>query len=266
MSAKGKNKAFDAKKAAAQANDMREAIEEAMDGQYYRAHDGQSLPESLAQDVGEVLGEHASTVASGVCAAQRIADASSTGELQQTAMQAAGELREAVDAVNQGAGLALENPDDVVDIAKGTAEVVMGALDGGMLDVGAEILSETVSDAVPVVGTIRALWRIGWGMGNMACGALSLTVGASVAAIGGAVGAAISPLDDGSLLKSSMDTARDYGVYGGCVTGEGLCETIHGTASVVGQVTGTQIVTIPLGVAAGYGTRACRIMRSPDER
>lgn len=267
MLTKGGKKDSEAqKKAEAQAKDMREAIEETMNGQYYRAHDGQSLPESLAEDVDELLQEHTSTVARGICAAQDIVDASSTGELQQTAMQAAGEVREAVDVARRGAGLALESPGHAVGVAKETAEAFLEVLEDGVLEAGADMLSEAVSDAVPVVGMVRGLWRIGCGMGNVTRGALSLTVSASAVAIGGAAGAAISPLDGGRLLESSMDTAREYGAYGGCLTGEGLCKTLHGTASVVGQVSGTQVVTIPLGIAAGCGARACRNLRTGDER
>ena len=133
------------------------------------------------------------------------------------------------------------------------AASVMGSILYGV----AETVAEEVVDVIPGYGLCVGAWRLAWGSVFTVTGAASVVTGAAIGAVGTVAGVAASPLDGGQLLRGSLEVAGSTAGWGSSVMGQGIFGVVRGTCNVVGQVPGTQVVTMPLGYAAFRGMQGC---------
>ena len=194
-------------------------------------------------------------------------------EVKETTMNAAVVAANGVGKVQKATETAFRDGGDdimdkVVDAATAATETtadvagdVVRTVTESALYECAEEVAEEVMDLIPVYGMFMGAWRLAWGSAYTAVGAASVAVGATVGTVGTVAGAAASPWDGGRLLKDSLKVAKSSAGWGGSVMGQGAFGLVKGTCDVVGQVPGTQVVTMPVGFVAKKASKACKNAR-----
>lgn len=140
-------------------------------------------------------------------------------------------------------------------------DTFQGAITEAIVESGVTLLAEEVADALPLIGICTAAYNLTWGTAYAFAGASNLLSGLAVGVVGCLSGVIASPFDGGKILRLSAKLAQSQAFWGSCVLGEGTFGAIKGAATVVGQVPGTQVVTIPVGVLAKIGSKCCRWLR-----
>lgn len=166
--------------------------------------------------------------------------------------------------VKDGADSAMEAMESVIngddDIDDAVTEVQTDVAIQIAQAAGEEVVEE-VMGAIPVVGLCKGAYNLTKGAGYAAAGTTSVASALTVGVIGGVAGALASPFDGGKLLRSSSNLARSQAAWGGSVLAEGTSGAIKGTANIVGQVPGTQVVSIPTSFVAGQAAKGCQKLR-----
>lgn len=159
------------------------------------------------------------------------------------------------------AGGSVINGDGDIDAVTEVGTDVATQIAQATIEAVGEVVCEELMDAIPGIGLCKGAYNLTWGSAYATAGATSVASGLVVGVLGGLAGAIASPWDDGELLRSSAKLAGSQACWGSSVLGEGTFGAIKGTANIVGQIPGTQIVTIPTSYIAGKGAKGCRTLR-----
>ena len=159
------------------------------------------------------------------------------------------------DKVADAAEAVIETTGNIIgDVAPSAARSILH-------EVAEEVVEEVV-DVIPGYGFCVGAWRLAWGSAYAVTGAASVATGAAIGAVGTVAGVVASPWDGGQILRDSLEVAGSSASWGGSVMGQGTFGVVRGTCNVVGQVPGTQVVTMPLGYAAKKVSEACKDARN----
>lgn len=225
--------------------------------------------DSLANDVEEVASESLQSAGDAIHHSLKAYKAVTDGDIAKTAEELVSISEEGVTEVVEAAKAAIADGGDLGDVRADIVDAtcaVTGELGSTLVEfAGGEAVETAVQEAleaIPGVGLCTGLWRIAWGAGYAVGGATFLASGTVVGAVGVLGGLVASPWDEGKFLRSSAEVAASHASWGASVMGQGACGAIHGTANIVGQVPGTQVVTIPVSIAAKTGAKGCKWLRS----